>query len=106
MPTLYVTDWSGTEHAVAARAGGSVMEAIRRAEIDDLEALCRGSCSCATCHVYVEESWLARLPPAAAPEVELLAALDTRRDNSRLSCQINVSDDLGGLRVEIAPCAE
>lgn len=103
MPRLTVVDWAGESHDIEAREGASVMESIRRASVDDLAALCGGSCSCATCHVYVDNAFLPLLPPREANEAELLEALDTCRDNSRLSCQIIVTPALDGMAMTIAP---
>jgi 2Fe-2S ferredoxin len=66
-------------------------------------AICGGMCSCATCHVYVDTDWLPRLPTAMSDERELLHELAHHQDNSRLSCQIEFTNDLAGLRVTIAP---
>jgi 2Fe-2S ferredoxin len=102
-PELLVTDLEGSERPVPGRAGLSVMEIIRANDFDELLALCGGCCSCATCHVYVDEAFLARLPAASADENELLESSDHRRANSRLSCQIAFSAALDGLKVTIAP---
>jgi len=102
MATLHVTDRDGLEHEVPGQVGLRVMETLR--ELDyGVEALCGGVCSCATCHVYVDETWLAQLPQREAEELELLQELDCFRENSRLSCQIELTDALDGLRVTIAP---
>ncbi|GER08345.1 ferredoxin [Iodidimonas muriae] len=103
MPTLYVTDWSGKEHVIEGRAGTSVMESIRSAGIDDLAAICGGCCSCATCHVYVDADWLAKLPEQEEDEYELVSDTSVYKETSRLSCQLPVSDALDGLRLTIAP---
>lgn len=103
MPKLIVVTRDGTEHAVEARAGWSVMENIRDNGFDELLALCGGCCSCATCHVHVDEAWLDRLKRMKADEDELLDTSNHRRANSRLSCQLLVTAELDGLRVTIAP---
>jgi 2Fe-2S ferredoxin len=87
---------------VEAVDGLSVMEAIRNAGIDEIVALCGGSCSCATCHVFVEAGAEA-LPPPASDERDMLEASAYQRDNSRLSCQLTMSPGLEGLTVRIAP---
>jgi 2Fe-2S ferredoxin len=79
------------------------VEVIRENGIDELLALCGGCCSCATCHVYVDQAWLSALPPVGADEDDLLDLSDERAPNSRLSCQIRFSAALDGLRVTIAP---
>ena len=103
MPKLIVVDRSGTESTVDVGDGLTVMEAIRDNGFDELLALCGGCCSCATCHVHVDEDFLGKLPKMSEDEDDLLESSDHREANSRLSCQIPFSDDLDGLRVTIAP---
>ena len=79
------------------------MEAIRDSGDNEVQALCGGCCSCATCHVYVDEAFLDQLPAMSNDENELLESSSHRRANSRLSCQIPFAAALGGLRVTIAP---
>lgn len=79
------------------------MEIIRDAGIDELLALCGGCCSCATCHVFVDDAWTDELPPPSEDESDLLDSSDHRSDASRLSCQIPFTAALDGLRVTIAP---
>ncbi len=86
-----------------AVVGLSVMEVIRDAGFDELLALCGGSCSCATCHVYVDAEHADRLLPPSADEEDLLDSSAFRTDRSRLSCQIRFGEELDGLRVTIAP---
>lgn len=102
MPTLIVTSRDGNSHNVVVDAGLSVMEVIRNAGFDDLLALCGGCCSCATCHVHVDEGWLGRLPPMTSDEDELLNSSGDRNGTSRLACQVIFTDDLDGLPVRIA----
>lgn len=103
MPTLIVTKRDGSEATLDASTNVSVMEVIRDAGIDELLALCGGCCSCATCHVYVDEAFAGELPEISADESDLLDSSDHRMANSRLSCQINVTAALDGMRVTIAP---
>lgn len=103
MTHIVVTTRGGETLAVPAPAEVSIMEAIRDAGINDLAALCGGSCSCATCHVYVGEGRLNALPSVSAAEDDLLDGSEHRKANSRLSCQIICNSDLDGLRVTIAP---
>ena len=103
MPDLLVTDREGRETRLAATPGSSIMEAIRAGGNDELLALCGGCCSCATCHVYVDEAALNLLPTMSVDEDALLDSASARRPNSRLSCQLRVTDALDGLRVTIAP---
>jgi len=102
MPLLKVIDRDGVEHEVEAKAGLKVMETLR--ELDyGVAAICGGMCSCATCHIYVDEEWLSKLPPPMSDERELLGELSNYKENSRLSCQIEFTEALSGLRVTIAP---
>jgi len=103
MPTLNVKTRDGARLAVEARAGLSVMENIRNAGIAEMVALCGGSLSCATCHVYVDEAFHARLPAPSEDETAMLDVSDNRLPNSRLSCQLLLSDDFDGLAITIAP---
>lgn len=103
MPKLTVINRAGEETIVEAETGLSVMEAIRDNGFDELLALCGGCCSCATCHVHVDAAWADKLPPVSADEDDLLESSDHRAATSRLSCQIQMTDALDGLKVAIAP---
>ena len=102
MPKLVVTTREGEESEIQVEDGLTVMEAIRDNGFDELLALCGGCCSCATCHVHVDPSFVDRLPEMGEDEDDLLESSDHRVENSRLSCQIPFSDDLDGLKVTIA----
>ena len=102
MPKLIVVTRDGSETAVEGRAGLSVMEVIRDNGFDELLALCGGCCSCATCHVHVDEDWTDKLPAMGADEDDLLDSSDHRGPTSRLSCQLPFSEALDGMRVTIA----
>ena len=103
MAELTVIGRDGSEKTVVGRAGWSVMEIIRGAGFDELLALCGGCCSCATCHVYVDEEHAGKLKPVSADEDDLLDSSGVRRATSRLSCQIDFAPELDGLRVTVAP---
>jgi 2Fe-2S ferredoxin len=103
MPKLFVTNRSGTQASVDGPVGLSVMEILRNNGFDEVLALCGGSCSCATCHVYADGRYLDRLAPMRPDERLLLDASDHRTPNSRLACQISFSEALDGLAVTIAP---
>jgi 2Fe-2S ferredoxin len=79
------------------------MEHIRDAGLDELLALCGGCCSCATCHVYVDDGMNGYLPALSVDEDELLDSSDHRRAQSRLSCQIPFKPELEGMSVTLAP---
>jgi 2Fe-2S ferredoxin len=102
MPIVHVTTREGEQRTVDAASGRSLMENLRDGGIDEILALCGGNCSCATCHVHVAQEWLGRLPPMSADEDDLLDSSDERRADSRLSCQIPVTDALDGLAVTVA----
>jgi 2Fe-2S ferredoxin len=103
MPELVVRTREGKTVHVAGEAGLSVMETIRNAGIDEILALCGGCCSCATCHVQVDEDFTSRLPAMSDDENDLLNSSEHRVATSRLSCQLILHDALDGLRVTIAP---
>jgi 2Fe-2S ferredoxin len=102
MPTLIVVDRKGQEKSVAGDSGLSVMEVIRDNGFDELLALCGGSCSCATCHVHVDAAWTDAVGGPHEDEADLLDSSDHRTATSRLSCQIQFSDALDGLKITIA----
>jgi len=103
MPKLIVVDRHGAETVVEAKTGNTIMEAIRDNGFDELLALCGGCCSCATCHVYIDPSFPGQMSAITEDENDLLDSSDHRNEQSRLSCQIRVSDALDGLKVTIAP---
>lgn len=103
MAKLIVTDRKGQEQAIEAEGGLSVMEIIRDNGFDELLALCGGCCSCATCHVYVDDDFAGMLPEISLDESDLLDSSEHRTARSRLSCQLAFSEALDGLRVTIAP---
>lgn len=101
---IHVTDQQGAEHELEGLDGWRVMEVIRDWGLN-IKAECGGACSCATCHVYVDKDWLGKLRPPSHEEEDLLYTAPDRQENSRLSCQILLSDDLDGLKVTLAPSA-
>ena len=101
---IYVTDPDGTEHALDAVEGWRVMEIIRDHGLP-IKAECGGACACATCHVYVDEAWLDKIAPMNEEEEYMLDEAFELEDNSRLSCQIIMSEELDGPKVKIAPSA-
>lgn len=99
---INVIDRDGRWHALEALPGWRVMEIIRDWNLP-IKAECGGACACATCHVYVDDAWLDKLPEKTDEEIDQLAILAGRRQNSRLACQILMSEDLDGLQVVLAP---
>ena len=100
--SLTVIEHDGTSHEVTASPGLSAMQAAIRQGIPGIDADCGGACACATCHSYIDEAWLERLPPMDDMEDSMLDAAYERKSNSRLTCQIEVSEDLDGLVVQVA----
>lgn len=102
MALIRVVDRNGTEHEVDASTGLKLMEVLREFDYG-VAAICGGMCSCATCHVYVDTEWAQKLPAPMSDERELLAELSHVASESRLSCQIEFTEALAGLKVTIAP---
>ncbi|MBA3576125.1 MAG: 2Fe-2S iron-sulfur cluster binding domain-containing protein [Sphingomonas sp.] len=102
MPSVWVTRRNGETKAVECRSGKSLMLGLKTSGIGEIAAICGGCASCGTCHVYVADAWLDRLPPMQSDEDTILAFSDWRQPNSRLSCQIQVIDRLDGLAVTVA----
>jgi len=102
MPKLIVTTREGAVKELTGEVGLSVMEVIRDGGVDELLALCGGCCSCATCHVYVDPEFASLLAPMGEDEDDLLDSSDHRGAMSRLSCQIQMTASLDGLKVTIA----
>jgi 2Fe-2S ferredoxin len=98
MPSITFIHPDGRRQQIEAGAGESAMQAATRQDISGILAECGGNAMCATCHVYVDEDWLARLPAMGGDEDALLdGAAAERQANSRLSCQIKLAGDLDGL---------
>ena len=103
MAKMLVTDRDGVEHEIEGQLGVKLMETLREYDYG-VTAICGGLCSCATCHIFVDPEWMARLPPPQGDEKELLVELqyyDPPR--SRLSCQVDFTEALDGLRLAVAP---
>jgi 2Fe-2S ferredoxin len=103
MPKVTYIEPQGAAKTVDAPAGTTAMEAAIDNDVAGIVAECGGACSCATCHVYVDEAWLDKLPPPDPLEDGMLDCALERRPNSRLSCQLRLSDELDGITVEIPP---
>jgi len=100
---IFATDRDGSKHELTGRDRASLMEILREAGLS-VEALCSGSCQCATCHVFVAEPWLSRLKPQTDFEVAALEGEGSEMmPGSRLSCQISWHDDLDGIELTVAP---
>ncbi len=99
MPKIKYIDHEGNSNTIEVENGLSVMEGAIQNNIPGIDADCGGSMACATCHVYVEEKWLNKLPKAEDAEVDMIDMAFEPKKNSRLSCQLIVSDELNGLTV-------
>ncbi|MBX3520932.1 MAG: 2Fe-2S iron-sulfur cluster binding domain-containing protein [Xanthobacteraceae bacterium] len=99
MPKITYIEHDGTSRTVDAEVGSTVMENAIRNGIPGIEAECGGACSCATCHVHVDEAWMEKVGKPAPMEEDMLDFAFDVRPNSRLSCQIKVTDELDGLIV-------
>ena len=101
MPHITFVSADGSRHEVDAAAGATVMESAIKHMVPGIEAECGGACACATCHVYVDEAWMAKAgSPEPMEEYMLDFAYDVR-PTSRLSCQIKMSDALDGIVVHV-----
>ncbi|HEY4113537.1 MAG TPA: 2Fe-2S iron-sulfur cluster-binding protein [Rhizomicrobium sp.] len=99
---IIATDRKGDVHTLEGRDNWTVMEILRDAGLP-ITAECGGACACATCHVYVSESWLDKLQPKSDAETDMLDMAIAVEPNSRLSCQIICKPELDGIEVTIAP---
>ncbi len=102
MAKITYIEHNGTKHEVEVATGMTVMEGARDNNIQGIEADCGGACACSTCHVYVDEAWVDRLPARDDMEVDMLDfAWEPDMLRSRLTCQVKVTDDLNGLIVHM-----
>ena len=101
MAKIIYIEHNGKEHVVEVQNGLTVMEGAVQNDIPGIDADCGGSMSCATCHVYVKEDWYNKLPKKEMGEDDMLDQAFEPKSNSRLSCQLIVSDDLDGLTVHM-----
>jgi len=99
MPKITYKDNQGNSKTIEVEKGLSVMEGAVQKNIPGIDADCGGSMACATCHVYVEEKWLDKLPEAEESEVDMIDMAFEPKKNSRLSCQLIVADEFDGLIV-------
>jgi 2Fe-2S ferredoxin len=102
MPKITFIDPDGVSHTVEAEIGATVMETAMRNDVPGIIASCGGSCACATCHVHVDEAWMALVGERSPEEEDMLDSAIDVGPTSRLSCQIKVVEELDGLKVRIA----
>ncbi|MEL6280277.1 MAG: 2Fe-2S iron-sulfur cluster-binding protein [Pseudomonadota bacterium] len=101
MPKITYIEFGGTEHVIDVAEGLTVMEGARDNSIPGIDADCGGACACSTCHVYVDPSWVEKLPGIESMEEDMLDFAYEPKENSRLSCQLKVTADLDGLVVRM-----
>jgi len=101
MPKITYVEFNGTEHPIEVKAGLTVMEGAVKHNVPGIDADCGGACACATCHVYVDAAWTDKVGSPSAMEESMLDFAENVEPNSRLSCQIKVTDALDGLVVRM-----
>ena len=99
MPKVTYKGHQGTSKTIEVESGLSVMEGAIQKDIPGIDADCGGSMACATCHVYVDDKWLEKIPKAEDAEIDMIDMAFEPKKNSRLSCQIIVNEELDGLEV-------
>ena len=102
MPTIHFLTRDGSTVEIDAKPGLSLMEVAIDNEVAGIVAECGGACACATCHVYVDTAWQDKLPAMDDMEDAMLDAVMERESGSRLSCQVEITPELDGLRVRVA----
>ncbi len=102
MPKIIYVQRSGERQSVDVPVGHSLMEGAIDHNVSGIVGECGGACACATCHAYIGSEWLGKLPPLDDMEDAMLDAAADRRENSRLTCQIQVTEELDGLLLEVA----
>ena len=101
MAKITYIESDGAEHVLDVKPGLTVMEGAVKNNVPGIDADCGGACACATCHVYVDDGWTARTGTASAMEESMLDFAEGVEPNSRLSCQIKVTEALDGLIVRM-----
>jgi 2Fe-2S ferredoxin len=103
MPKITIIEADGkTEHVLDATVGHSLMETAKNGDVPGIAADCGGCCICGTCHVYIDPAWRDRIGPPGDIETATMEFSEDVRSDSRLSCQIKITDDLDGLIVRVA----
>ena len=101
MPKITYIEHSGKEHHIEMPVGFSIMEGAIKNSIPGIDADCGGSCACATCHVFVDEKFLSKIPKAQESEHDMIDFIQDADKSSRLSCQIIITNDLDGIVVRM-----
>jgi 2Fe-2S ferredoxin len=101
MPKIIYIEFSGKEHHIEMPVGYSIMEGAIKNSVSGIDADCGGSCACATCHVYVDEKFIDKLPKPQESEQDMIDFVANPKNNSRLSCQLMITDELDGIVVRM-----
>jgi len=101
MPKVTYIEFGGEHHVVDVRPGLSLMEGAVQGGVPGIPATCGGACACATCHIYIDEAWRSRTGARNDLEESMLEMADDVQANSRLACQIKMTDELDGLVVHV-----
>ena len=103
MPTVHYKNEYGT-HEINVDLGANLMTGAVQNGVDGILGECGGCCACATCHIYIDEAYLDKISPVGSLEEEMLECTESeRRPNSRLGCQIEMTESLDGIVIEIPP---
>ena len=101
MPTVTYTQPDGTTKDIEVKVGQSIKDGAVNNLIPGILAECGGACACATCHIYIDDQWFGKVGPAEDIEKDMLDFAEDVKDNSRLSCQVDMSEDLNGLIIHV-----
>lgn len=101
MPKITLIECNGQDHTIEAETGKSLMQNARDHMVPGIDADCGGACACGTCHCFVEEAWIEATGEADPIEEAMLGMRPDRTEGSRLSCQIEVTDDMNGMVVRL-----
>lgn len=101
MVKIRFVQYDGAERVVEGTPGTSVMQTARDNMVPGIIGDCGGNCSCATCHGYVDPTWLSKLPPRSENEVVMLDGVMNVEDNSRLTCQVKLTEELDGIVIRL-----
>jgi ferredoxin, 2Fe-2S len=101
MAKITYIQFNGTKHVIDVQSGYSVMEGAVKNDVDGIDADCGGACACATCHVFIDEAWRGKIGERSEMEESMLEFAENVEPNSRLACQITVTEDLDGLIVRL-----
>ncbi|AQS51454.1 2Fe-2S iron-sulfur cluster-binding protein [Paenalcaligenes hominis] len=104
MITVTYIEFDGTAHQIQTEPGTTLMKAAVYNGVPGIDAECGGACACATCHVYIDANWQSHLPGSMQEERDMLDFAQSPQDNSRLSCQVILTEAMDGLTVRLPEC--